>query len=374
MGRKSRRKSRSRKRGSGPSRRSFLGTGLVAVGGTLALLDFGAFSQVRGDRGVAVSSASDQNALVGLDTVGKVNEGRDGQELVTITNNADRVLDFTVEPTSASSGSISPSTVTLDSGVSQKFTVDVADTNDTSFPFDVTATDDDSLNVYLTRTVGVRVLKKEIRDRTADGHAAYRVLYRVKNVAETSFSEVRVTFDNLDSNWADDTKTNTNMEGYVEYSEGGAGGDRYEITVDVYDDTGAIILSETATDVADGTNPDGNDQIGGGPNDPQLERFEVVEDNTRNNNTEFVTEYEVSNVDTFQRVDVTFDNQENNWSDETTSNTSTPGGEVRYPEGGGSVGGVEGHRYEITAEVINENGLVVDSATRTNVADDDPDN
>ena len=103
----------------------------------------------------------------------------------------------------------------------------------------------------------------------------------------------------------------------------------------------------------------------GSADDPVLDSFTVT-DQTQYNNTDYVVDYQLSNVSAsnFSQVVVTFDDNANNWADATETSTAQPNGSVTYAQGG-----TEGDTYTITVEVENENGLVVDSGSVDDVAD-----
>ncbi|MFB6114745.1 MAG: hypothetical protein ABEK04_00500, partial [Candidatus Nanohalobium sp.] len=98
-------------------------------------------------------------------------------------------------------------------------------------------------------------------------------------------------------------------------------------------------------------------------NKPTLDQF-VLNDNSENSNVKYDLKYNVSNLDNFQKTRVKFDNLENSWSDETLINTSAPEGSVYY-----EAGGEMGADYNVTVEVINQEGQVTDSAEITDTAD-----
>ncbi|MDL0124723.1 hypothetical protein PNQ92_04790, partial [Halobacterium salinarum] len=293
------------------------------------------------------------------------------QQLVTVTNNHNSPLTVAVSLVDASQGSVSPTSVTLPSQASADVTVTVDSNSQTganALAFDVLTTGSD-LDVSLTRYVDVLagpVLKREILDKTKNNHARYRILHDIDNLAD--FDYVEVTYENLDTGWVDTiTEQSGQREGYTTYSKGGAAGDTYEITIEVFDTSGAVVLDEVIQDMTDGTNPPGNEDLGGNPNDPVLDSFDVV-DTTENNNTYFDVDYAVSNTAEFKEVKVVFDNQNSNhdWSDSTEGPNSNTSGTVSY-----NAGGTEGDTYEITVEVYNTNDIVVDTGSTTEVADGD---
>lgn len=344
----------------------------VLTGGSLVFTNESkAFNQLVANRGALVDSATDANALLGLDIEAEVQAGIADQPLVTITNNNSSQLTVAVSLADASQGSVSPASVTLPNQASDDVTVTVDSNGQTganALAFDVLATGS-GLEVSLTRYVDVLsgpILKREVLDRTENNTAVYRVFHDVDNLDD--FDHVEVTYENLDTGWAQAvTKQSTQREGYTTYSEGGVAGDQYEITIEVFDTSGAVVLDEVVGDVADGNNPAGNDGLGGDPNDPVLDSFDIV-DTTENNTTHFDVDYVVSNTSEFKEVMVVFDNQNSshNWADSTEGPNSSASGTISYNQGG-----TEGDTYEITVEVYNSNDIVVDTGSTTEVADGD---
>ena len=343
----------------------------MLAGGSLALVNESeAFSQLVAGRGVSVDTATDANALLGLDIEADVRAGVADQPLVTITNNHSSQLTVAVGLVDATQGSVSPASVTLPSQASDDVTVTVdanSQTGADALAFDVLATGP-GLDASLTRYVDVLsgpVLRREVRDKTKNNTVIYRVFHSVDNLAD--FDRVEVTYENLDTGYVQTvTEQSTQPESFTTYSRGGVAGDQYKITISVFDTSGAVVLSEVVEDVADGTNPTGNDNLGGGPTDPVLDSFDVV-DTTENNTTHFDVDYVVSNTSEFKEVRVVFDNTSgNDWADSTEGPNSSTSGTVSY-----NAGGTEGDTYQITVEVYNTNGVVVDTGSATEAADGD---
>ncbi|MXR40537.1 hypothetical protein GRX01_04140 [Halobaculum sp. WSA2] len=361
------RRRRSRAGGGGSSRRRFLYLlGGAAVSGAL-ISSSGAFSTSRLSRPVDVQSASDPNALLGLSIPPFVDAGQSGQELVTVTNNASTPLTVSVELPGAS-GTVSPASRTIQPEESRAFTVTLsadAAGGENALTFDVTATAGSSTKISLSRSLGVRNFLRNLEDRTTNNNAFFYLSYRLQNV--DTFQSFEVVVRNLDRGWIPTrTYTSTDVEHVFRIpesgSDGGTAGSTYEFEMRVYDADG-LALQRVLTDVADGNNPQDNDAIGGGPNDPVVVGFTIT-DNEQYTNAHYVVDYEVGNTSSLQEVRVTFDNRSNSWADETETSTDTPTGTVTYDQGG-----VGGDTYDITVEVVNENGIVTDSLTKTDVAD-----
>lgn len=361
-----RRRQRSRSREGGVSRRRllvFLG-GASVVGALISSTD--AFSLAQVSRISNVNVANDGNALLNLSKPPYVNAGESGQELVTVTNNTSTSLTITVHLTNAS-GTVSPSTPTVQPSESQLFTIDLsaeAQGGEGALTFDVNATDE-STDITLTRTIGVRNFLRRLEDRTANTNALYYLSYRLQNIE--TFQSYEVIVENLDLNWVPTrTYTSTDVEHVFRIpesgSDGGTEGSTYEFDMRIYDADG-LALQRTLTDVADGDDPPDNDDIGGGPNDPVVVDFTIT-DNEQYTNAHYIVDYEVGNTETLQEVRVTFDNLSNNWADKTETTTDAPKGTVTYDQGG-----VGGDTYEITVEVVNNDDIVTDAMTKSDVAD-----
>lgn len=361
---------RRRQRGGRYTRRAYVAGWATLAGGLLTLGTAG-YTRVTAQRQVQVSVSEDSTATLGLDTATALTAGADGQRLVTVTNNTNETLSVAVALADGAAGSVSPASASLAPGESQEYTVDVTDEANDPLTFDLDASGG-GLSVTLSRDVRVRQLLRQIEDRTANSNAYFYLSYRVTGV--TDFDRFEVTVRNVDASYiADRTYTSLDSEGVLRIpesgSDGGTAGDTYEFDTRVYD-AGGQVIQEIVTDVADGENPNDNDDIGGGPNDPKLESFSVTDDSVpQRNQTRFVVDYEVSNTGQFQDVQVVFDNTENDWSDETVTSTDAPTGSVSYPPNQQSQGGTTGQEYDITVRVRNQNGLVTDSDSVTDVAD-----
>lgn len=212
-------------------------------------------------------------------------------------------------------------------------------------------------------------LNYTIDDQTQNNKASYEVFYQVEWVSDFDRIEVRV--ENLDdSNIGPETLTGYATEDSLAYpggggSDGGAENDTYEFQLSVYDGAGNVAIQRTTTDVADGDGTSEGDM--GNADDPTIESVTVT-DTTENQTTNYTVAYELAGADdsNFSEVVVTFDDTSNTWADATRRSSSRPTGSVSY-----SRGGTQDNTYEITVEVENENGLVVDSTTITDVADGD---
>lgn len=86
-------------------------------------------------------------------------------------------------------------------------------------------------------------------------------------------------------------------------------------------------------------------------------------DDSANSNAEYELFYDIEDTASFDRVEVIFDNRNNDWGDQTVSNTAERGS-VTF-----SQGGQEGSTFDVTVNAIDVNGDVVDTVTITDVAD-----
>lgn len=365
-----RRRRRSRgSKGGGVSRRRLLA--LLAGSTTFGafVTSTGAFTSARAPRSSNVDAAADPNAYLGLSPAPYVDAGMSGEHLVTITNNATVPLTITVSLANAS-GTVSPSSPVLQPGEDQLFTVDLsedAQAGENALTFAVTATDGSAVNINLSRSLGVRNFLRRLQDRSHDTNGLFYLTYRLENM--DNFQSYELVVKNLDLSWVDDrTFTSTDYEHIFRIPEsgtdGGTMGSRYEFTMRIYD-TNGLAIERTLVDVADGSDPPDNDNIGGAPNDPQVVDFTIT-DKMQYTNAHYTVDYEVENLTNLKEVRVTFDDRANNWADATKVSTSAPTGTVTYDQGG-----VGGHTFDITVETVNNNDIVTDSLTKTDVADGD---
>ncbi|GAB3674386.1 hypothetical protein [Halopiger thermotolerans] len=199
-----------------------------------------------------------------------------------------------------------------------------------------------------------------ITDDTARNTVRYGVSYEVTTADSTSFDRVEVEFENRDSGTTA-IREGTEPRGTIEYSQGGAEGDTYEITITAYDDAGEVIDTRTMTDTADGSNPDGNDDLSS-PSDPQLTGSRVDDWSQPNDESaRYFVSYDVANRDSFDRVEVSFKNRDSGAI--TTETASAPRGRVEF----------SGNRFDaafaIELRVYDTDGVVVDRRTIDDVAD-----
>ena len=136
-------------------RRVFIGLGAASIGAGV-LHSTGAFSTISAGRGISINATSDETALVALDIADEVRSNRDGERLVTISNNFDENLDVTVELTgqAAQDGTISlvDGVLSLTPGGSDDVLVNLDQANPATgeITFEISA-DTGSASVVLTR-------------------------------------------------------------------------------------------------------------------------------------------------------------------------------------------------------------------------------
>ncbi len=207
-----------------------------------------------------------------------------------------------------------------------------------------------------TSITGVR-----LNDRTtSSGGASYRLDYDVS--PSTDFDRVRVTFENENQTWATQTVTNDAARGYVTYDIGSGVGDQYRITVEALDADGNVLDSESMTDVADGSDPSGNDDLSEA-NDPQLDGVALVD--LSQEGAAYELGYTVTNGSNLSEVRVEFANRDASSTTAEYSNTNARGSITGYT----AYDGTDGHDYEVTVRVFDDDGVVVDEQVITDVAD-----
>lgn len=365
---------RRRSRG-GSTRRRFLAKGSLVGGGVLILGGTGAFSQLGASRAVSVNATEDGNALLGLDIAPSVRAGAADQDLVALTNNASDTIDVSLSLSNPGQGTLSPSSLSIESGATRSVLVSVdsdSPTGNDALAFDVVASNE-TLSVSLERRVTVSAgpaFKQQIRDDSRNKNAAFTISYRVSRLP--NFDRVELEVENLDDgNIGSSTLIESAPEQTVSYpsdggTDGGAAGDTYEFRFRVYDGSGEVTdLSTVVTTTADGSDPPGDDLADEG--DPTLVGFSVT-NSVRNTNNRFTVDYEVDPGEDFGEVTVVFDNTEHDWSDSTKTNDSAPTGTVIYPSANNRQGGVNGDTYDVTVSVYNRSGIPVDSGTVSLVA------
>lgn len=361
--------SRSRKRSTGTSRRSFIAGGLLVAGGGALTLQSGAFSQVEAIRGAAIETATDENGLLGIDLVPVVQAGDAGQTIAEVTNNADEPIAPSASlpaPQAGESASVQAAGELLP-GESATVTADVAADRlygDGSLAV-AFAGEGEDVSIDLTRQISVPTLTWFVNDRTEDTHVEFDVSWEIANVPGAE--SATVTVENLDGDDPEtfDARPLEDMATYPSDGEPewGAGGSTYQVTFSAFaEDTPTPIFERQITFEADGE-PEGEGDPGG-EDSPDLESFYVEDTIVNSHAANYTVCYEVSHLDEGDYVEVHFD-IEGPASDSITS-TEAPVGSVEYGPQPGTVDG----DFTITVEVKSQSGFVYDSDSRDDIAND----
>ncbi|MCG1003737.1 MULTISPECIES: hypothetical protein [Halobacterium] len=195
--------------------------------------------------------------------------------------------------------------------------------------------------------------------------ARYETSYDATGV--TDFDRVEVTYENLDSGGADQTyasfEPRNNIDDYGWEDEyGGTGGDEYEITIEVFNESsGNPVAKRTVTDTADSEDPSGNDDLSESDS-PTLASSSLI-DTTENNNARYTVDYDVSDsAGKFTETEVLFLNEDSVYVTDQRTITGTTG-TAFY-----SAGGAENDQYQILVQVQDDDGIVVDQRLISDVA------
>jgi len=99
----------------------------------------------------------------------------------------------------------------------------------------------------------VSVQRITLTDTTKWNNCEYSLEYELSS--GSGVDHVEVTFADQTNTWANGTKSSSSTPvGTVSFSAGGTEDDTYEITVEALDGSGSVLVSQTITDVADGSN------------------------------------------------------------------------------------------------------------------------
>lgn len=199
--------------------------------------------------------------------------------------------------------------------------------------------------------------------------ARYQIQYQVAWI--DPFDRLEIQVENVDDgSVAGETFTATSREGVVTYPssgtyDDGSQGDAYRITFAAFESGASAPVLERVVTIDAGGDGAGDGEMGD-EDDPKLESFSVT-DNTGLFVGRYTVDYQLANAtdDNFSAVAVTFDSLDFSGNPgRTNTDSSRPSGSVSY-----SRLGTRGNTFEIRIEVKNENGLVVDAASLTDVAD-----
>jgi hypothetical protein len=202
----------------------------------------------------------------------------------------------------------------------------------------------------------------EITGVRLDDNTRDNTNYELTYTVDGEVDRVEVFFGTAENTWANRTigasGPATDPSGTVSYSQGGTTGNEYVVEVRAYAPDGSLADTRRLTDVADGEDP-GDGDIGG-PDSPTFAGIAVHDLSASSDR--FRVDYNVTNRSQFQEVRVTFENPN---SGEVTTKTSTaPRGGVGYQLGyDGDI------TYDITVEVVDDSGIVVEKRSLTETAD-----
>lgn len=204
-------------------------------------------------------------------------------------------------------------------------------------------------------------------DRSAFFGARYEIQYQIQWVDD--FENVTIHVENLADSTVSETFSETEPTGGVVYPsagtyDDGSYNDTYRFTFEVFEaGSSSPVITRQVTDRADGNGTqDGDFQNVG---DPTLDTYTIVDDSGPF--VDYTVEYEVGNAtqENFNEVVVTFDNLNVSSHPGSTATNTSEQGTISYPLSFVP----DDSTYEITIEVRNGDGLVVDSATVVDDAD-----
>jgi len=259
------RRSRSRSRSEGNNWALFLVIG-VAIGlfvSGFVVAPSVAFTTGSVDRGMTAPVADDAVGFLGIDVTDTLQAGTDGR-LVTVTNNLNRTLTVGV----SASATLSNSRATLGPGDSVTTTATVGcESPPSELRMTITATANGQFSGRATRSATVDTTGcadstvafgiVELVDRTTSakgGKAEYDVVYTITDDTG-SFDRIEADFENLDRNDGVETRSASAQTDTISFESGGQRiGERFEITVRLFDTTGEVQSERiVVTDTADGS-------------------------------------------------------------------------------------------------------------------------
>jgi len=239
-------------------------------------------------------------------------------------------------------------------------TLDIPEANGSVTVYAASGDDADSLPIKVQHTpsdeTGVPSLSSKIVDQGQTGSKArYETSYEITNTA--NFDYVEVEYTNLNDEFyggetytSNETRNNIDAYGWQDTYDG-TGGNTYEITINVYNDTGAVVDSRTVTDTADGVNPGGNQDLTESDS-PTLDSATLRDLDP--NNVEYELEYTASDVaGKYSETEVLFVNTDNHQATDQVTGT-TLSDTVSYSRY--SIG----DQYQVYVQVQDDDGIVVD--------------
>ncbi|WP_424006554.1 type IV pilin [Haloferax denitrificans] len=200
-------------------------------------------------------------------------------------------------------------------------------------------------------------------DLTQEG-AAYELNYNVTNAS--NLSEIRVEFDNLDapSTTAElsGTEPRGTIAGYSAYD--GTEGDDYEATIRVFDEDGVLVDRRVISDVADGVDPAGNDDLTRASS-PSFEG--TIIDDLSMTQADYEASYNVTDRAEFGRVRLWISNEDASYAEGIYENTDPRNtiDDFAAEDNGGTFG----MAYHIRLQLLDADGVVVDERIVTDDAD-----
>ena len=224
-----------------------------------------------------------------------------------------------------------------------------------------------------TAGVGVASLEKAVYDYSSTRYdAQFQIAHRVTMAA--GFDRLEIIVRNAGTGTVVETYSNRPKDGSVAFNSGSYN-TTYEFQFDVYA-TGSPstpVMSETITDVADGTDPAGNDPVGQ-PVDPVLDSWTIHDNSTftggiffGDTTLDFRVSYQSSNTGGFSGfVRVQFENRFGGGPSATVTSSTVSSGSVTFPHNGQTVQGIQYYRF--TIEIVRSNGIVVVADRRSEFA------
>lgn len=210
-------------------------------------------------------------------------------------------------------------------------------------------------------TTQVAALDRAVYDYSSDEYdAQYQIEHRV--TMDSGFDRVDVTVRNDATGSVVQTYTNQPKDGSVTFTNG-ANDTNYAFEFDVYatNSTSNPVMSEVQTDRADGSHPGDNDPISNPPVDPVLDQFTVIDNSSGffNPTIDYEVTYQASNTSGFNGfVRVHFEDLFRDAPSGTGTNSTVSNGTVAYPHNGYTASWIS--YFEITVEIVRNNGIVVD--------------
>ncbi|MCO8265349.1 type IV pilin [Haloferax sp. AB510] len=228
---------------------------------------------------------------------------------------------------------------------------------------DVADGDNPDANTGLPETNDPKIRGAALIDLTQEG-AAYELNYNVTNAS--NLSEIRVEFDNLDAPSATAELSGTaprgTIAGYSAYD--GTEGDDYEVVIRVFDEDGVLVDRRVISDVADGVDPAGNDDLTR-VSSPSFEG--TIIDDLSMTQADYEASYNVTDRAEFGRVRLWVSNVDDSYA-EGIYESADPRNTIDDFAAEDN-GGTFGMTYRIRLQLLDADGVVVDERIVTDDAD-----